>query len=258
MRTRDDPKTHWYPEAHFGGYTDADQVVVFYTRVRSLIEPSSVVLDVGCGRGGHTDELIPTRRRLRTLKGLSDRLIGLDVDPGASANPFVDEFHVIEQHGTWPVPAGSVDVLVGDYVLEHVEHPEVFFDECRRVLRPGGYLALRTTNSHSYFGLAARALPNRIHAGLVQRMYRSPRGEADVFPVRFRCNTITKIRAALERRNFQHCVYGHQADPAHFGFSPILYRVGVLHQRYAPDRVKPTIFVFAQLLPDGHPRLTPT
>ena len=118
-------------------------------------------------------------------------------------------------------------------------------------------MRLSVPSSRRAAGLAARALPNRIHAGLVQRMYRSPRGEADVFPVRFRCNTITKIRAALDRRNFQHCVYGHQADPAHFGFSPILYRAGVLHQRYAPDRVKPTIFVFAQLLPDSQPRLTP-
>jgi hypothetical protein len=41
-------------------------------------------------------------------------------------------------------------------------------------------------------------------------------------------------------------VYGYQSDPAHFGFSRALYALGVLHQRYAPRRIRTSIFVFAQ------------
>lgn len=41
----------YYPESRFGGFTDVDGTVAFYTRVQSLVEAGSVVLDVGCGRG---------------------------------------------------------------------------------------------------------------------------------------------------------------------------------------------------------------
>lgn len=50
----------------------------------------------------------------------------------------------------------------------------------------------------------------------------------------------------LERHGFEHFVYGYQSDPAHFGFSRILYAFGVLHQRMAPAAIEPAIFAFAE------------
>ena len=41
----------YYPESKFGGFTDIDGTMGSYTRTSSLIRSSSVVLDVGCGRG---------------------------------------------------------------------------------------------------------------------------------------------------------------------------------------------------------------
>jgi 2-polyprenyl-3-methyl-5-hydroxy-6-metoxy-1,4-benzoquinol methylase len=51
----------------FGGFSDIDQVTVFYTTVRALIDPSFTVLDIGCGRGKQLDDPVPARRRLNTL-----------------------------------------------------------------------------------------------------------------------------------------------------------------------------------------------
>jgi hypothetical protein len=61
-------------------------------------------------------------------------------------------------------------------------------------------------------------------------------------------NTLRAVRSMLERNGFRHCVYGYQSDPAHFGFSRILYAFGVLHQRIAPGAIKPAIFAFAERL----------
>jgi hypothetical protein len=44
---------------------------------------------------------------------------------------------------------------------------------------------------------------------------------------------------------FDHCVYGCQSEPAHYGFSRMLYALGVLHQRLVPAAIKPAIFAFA-------------
>lgn len=246
-RARLDPKLRYFPESQFGGYSDIDQLVVFYTRVRSLLKPSFTVLDIGCGRGKHAE----TRTARTSLKILNDQcktVIGIDVNPAARDNPFVDQFHLIDANSRWPIPDASVDLAVSDYVLEHVEDPDLFFSECRRVIRPGGYLCMRTTNALSYFGVAARVIPNRLHSAIVQRAYVNPRREEDVFPIRYRCNTVPTVRRALDRHGFQHCVYGYQSDPAHFGFSRAMYVLGVVHQRLAPRMIRTAIFVFARRL----------
>jgi SAM-dependent methyltransferase len=251
-RARPDPRARYFPESQFGGYSDIDQLVVFYTRVRSLLEPSFTVLDIGCGRGKHAQERTP-RSSLKILNDHCRTVIGIDVNPAARDNPFVDQFHLIGANSGWPLPDASVDLAVSDYVLEHVENPDLFFSECHRVIRPGGYLCMRTTNALSYFGVAARVIPNRLHPAIVQQAYVNPRKEEDVFPTVYRCNTVRAVRGALDRHGFQHCVYGYQSDPAHFGFSPALYFLGVVHQRLAPRRIRTAIFVFAQRRAGAHP-----
>jgi len=49
----------WYPERRFGGFTHVDGTVVFYTRVNSLLDRSTVVLDMGCGRGVAAEDPVP-------------------------------------------------------------------------------------------------------------------------------------------------------------------------------------------------------
>jgi SAM-dependent methyltransferase len=254
-RARPDPRARYFPESQFGGYSDIDQLVVFYTRVRSLLEPSFTVLDIGCGRGKHAEERT-ARSSLKILNDHCKTVIGIDVNPAARDNPFVDQFHLISANSGWPLPDASVDLAVSDYVLEHVENPDLFFSECHRVIRPGGYLCMRTTNALSYFGVAARVIPNGLHPAIVQQAYVSPRKEEDVFPTRYRCNTVSAVRRALDRHGFQHCVYGYQSDPAHFGFSRALYFLGVVHQRLAPRRIRTAIFVFARRRP-GEPAGAP-
>jgi len=48
-------------------------------------------------------------------------------------------------------------------------------------------------------------------------------------------------------------VYGYQSQPSSLAFSRPLYFLGTLHQRFAPKFLKPTIFAFAQRLPDYRP-----
>ncbi len=55
-------KERSYPETRFGGFTDIDGTVVFFNRVNSLIDSSSVVLDVGCGRGSYSEDSVPLRK----------------------------------------------------------------------------------------------------------------------------------------------------------------------------------------------------
>ena len=68
----------FYPEARFGGFSDVDGTITFYTRVQAMLSPDSVVLDVGCGRGaGLQDDSVVYRRELRRLRGRCQRVIGI-------------------------------------------------------------------------------------------------------------------------------------------------------------------------------------
>jgi SAM-dependent methyltransferase len=234
----------FYPESRLGGFTDVDGTVAFYNRVNAMITPQSVVLDVGCGRAEYQDDPVALRRGLRIFKGKAAKVIGIDLDPVALNNPFMDEVRLIEG-ARWPVEDTSVDVCVADFVMEHVADPDAFFAECRRVLKPGGLLSLRTTNWWNYFTMLARLIPERLH-GRVLRKAQPGRKDEDVFPKHYRCNTVSKLRAALLRHGFDGVAYGHEAEPSYLSFSRLAYTIGVLHQKFAPSFMRAAIFVHAR------------
>ncbi len=235
---------HFYPESRFGGFTQVDGTIAFYSRVQALARPDSVVVDFGCGRGAYAADPIPFRRNLRVLKGKVQRVIGLDAAPAGAENPFLDEFRC-QETSVWPLDNASADLIVCDNVLEHLPEPEVFFAEAYRVLRPGGMLCIRTPNRWNYVALLSRLIPNRRHAQVLAKA-KPGLGEEDIFPTFYRCNSLPALRAALTRQGFTALVYGYEAEPSYLSFSGLAYALGVMHQKLAPGFVKAALFAFAQ------------
>jgi ubiquinone/menaquinone biosynthesis C-methylase UbiE len=241
-----DYKSAYYPESEFGGFTDVDGTIAFYLRVNSLIDPSSVVLDIGCGRGAYRSDPVPLRRELRIFRGKVKKITGIDVSNAAKENPFIDEFYLIEEDSRWPVEDESVDLCLADYTLEHVGDPGLFFSECQRVLKPGGHLCIRTTNQLSYLGLFSKLVPNKIHARLLSKV-QDERKEEDVYITLYKCNTVRKIRQALSNYSFaSYVVYGYESEPSYASFSRAFYLAAVMHQQFAPQIIKVGIFAFAR------------
>jgi SAM-dependent methyltransferase len=235
----------FYPESKFGGFTDIDGTVAFFGRVNALLESSYVVLDVGCGRGEYSEDPVPFRRDLRNIKGKVAKVIGIDVDPHAQDNPFLDEFHLLSSE-RWPIEDSSIDLILCDYVLEHVSDPEQFFAEVRRVLKDGGCLCIRTPNRWSYIAIGATLIPNRYHSK-VTSVVQEGRKEEDVFPTFYKCNSTRKLRRIMKKQGFTSVVYSYEAEPSYLAFSKIAYFFGVLHQRLAPRFLKPALFAFGKI-----------
>ena len=235
----------FYPESKFGGFTDIDGTIAFYSRVNSLLQPSFVVLDLGCGRGSYREDKVQFRKNLRIMKGKVFKVIGIDVDKNARNNPFIDEFHLINGD-KWPIVSDSIDLIICDYVLEHVCNPNIFFREIKRVLKQGGILCLRTPNRWSYFAIAATIIPNKYHSKITS-FVQHKRDDDDVFPTVYKCNSFRKLRGILKDFGFSCVVYGYEAEPSYLHFSKIFYFIGVLYQRFAPGFLKTTIFSFGEL-----------
>jgi len=233
-----------YPESRFGGFTDCDGTVAFYSRVRALVPAEGTVLDVGCGPGNHSEDAVEFRRHLRDFRCNAREVIGIDVDSLGQSNPTIDRFVLVEEGSAWPLEANSVDLAVADCMLEHVRDPDHFLGECARLIRPGGYLCIRTPYIFSYFGLASLLIPSSARGAVIRRVQTNRKAE-DVYPAYYHCNTTRKLRRALSAHGFDACVYGYEAEPSYLSFSSLAYALGVVHQHLAPSFLRVALFAFA-------------
>lgn len=172
-----------------------DSAVVLFALAQSVATDASTIVDVGCGRGVFVDPE-GRGRRLHDLRAPGREVIGIDVDPVGADNPVLDEFRLITG-ASWPLADSSVDVVVCDWVLEHVQDPPAFVEQLRRVLRPGGVFCARTLNRRSLIALAARVVPNARHARVLAKV-QPGRVEQDVFPTAYRMNTRKALAPLLD------------------------------------------------------------
>jgi ubiquinone/menaquinone biosynthesis C-methylase UbiE len=95
-------------------------------------------------------------------------VIACDVDKAVLENPAADQALLMPDAQTIPVPSASVDLVVADYVLEHVAAPTELAKEIDRVLRPGGCTNRAQPPAHTCTRKVAAAkgssrhLPNQV------------------------------------------------------------------------------------------------
>ncbi len=237
--------TRVYPELDFGGFSRLDCSVPFLARAQAMALAATTILEVGCGRGQGNEDASEFRRSLRDFRAPGRRVLGIDVDPVAASNPWLDEFRRIGPDFRWPVEDGSVDFAFSDYVLEHVEDPAAYFAELRRVLKPGGTFLARTPCRNSYIAIAARLIPNALHARVLGRTQLG-RKEEDVFPTVYRANTRRALMRQLGQAGFETVVYAVEGEPWYMQFSSWLFRIMNVVHPLLPSFLRSTLIVMAR------------
>lgn len=227
----------------FGGYSERDGTVKFYSRVRSLVSNGACVVDWGCGRGADVIDLPSLyRSKLKDLRSDSVRVLGADVDEAARVNPIIDEFYLMTDGKCQEIESGSVDLVICDFVMEHVEEPIAFFSEIKRLLKPGGYFCARTTNKLGYVAIVAMLIPAGLHTWILSKVQPLRKSE-DVFPAPYLINTPATIKEKIEPDFDYHFQYEF-SDPAYFGDHRLgLILGGILHA-LLPRYLAPSLNVF--------------
>lgn len=97
-----------------------------------------------------------------------------------------------------PFDDESFDLILSEYVIEHVKDPMLAFQEMARVLKLGGHLLLLTPNLYSYKSIVAYLTPPKFHMWMGRIRY-GERQEEDMYPTVYRCNTAGRLtRATIE------------------------------------------------------------
>ena len=96
------------------------------------------LLDIGCGPGSIT----------RGLAAIVGTAIGIDpsheaIEEARTSDPDHRVGWLVASGEALPFSGGSFDVVFGHQVLQHVADPVLVLTEARRVLRPGGIVAVR-------------------------------------------------------------------------------------------------------------------
>lgn len=220
----------FYPEMGISGFSSVDGTVNFYQFVNSLIRPDMIMLDYGAGRGGsHIDDECLFRRNLIGFKGRVAKIIGADVDPVVESNPALDEAILIGPDGSIALPDNSVDLILSDWVFEHLPDPASAARELRRILKPGGWICARTPNRNGYVALGNRFIPDGLRGRILSRA-QPDRKNDDIFPAYYRLNSRSALKVHFPLSRFRHCIYGWNSEPSYvFQNLFVLYAFALVH-----------------------------
>jgi hypothetical protein len=120
--------------------------------------PGKDVLDLASGEGYGSALLAQVAR---SVVGID---VALEAVEHAAANYQADQLRFLQGSGTAiPLPDQCVDIVVSFETIEHLDAPETFLAEVRRVLRPGGCVVISTPDRDNYSPAGLAANPYHVH-----------------------------------------------------------------------------------------------
>ena len=196
----------------------------FEALARATLGAESRVLDLGCGRGGVMELL---------WRGVR-RAVGVDPDLGSLREHRAGLPLACARGEALPFAAGSFDVVLGLWVLEHLPDPAAVLGAVHSVLAAGGHFLFLTPNAGHPLLMLNRfswAFP-AVQKVLVPRFY--GRSESDTFRVRYRANTPARLRQLAAQTGFRVASQRTISDPTYLAFSEPGYRASVWLERLLP------------------------
>lgn len=208
---------------HYYGHPMYDGTNRFYDWVRRYTRRDTKLLNLGAGPA--------TRSAVRSFKGEVAWVTGADIDPIIFDNPEIDEAVLIKD-GRLPLPDASFDIVVSDYVLEHVERPAAFMGEVYRVLEPGGSFFFRTPNCMHYIALASAVTPHWFHEAISNRVRRIPADSHAPYPTFYRMNGRGRLRRLAQDAGFRAIELDMvETEPSYLMFNPVAFLMGTAYER---------------------------
>ena len=178
MNTRNLFDRFYYSDPSF-----VDGTTQFHHLCRKHIPTASRILEIGPGPSNPTSEFLAS----------IGSVVGVDVSDEIRDNNSLSASCVYDGR-VLPFRNACFDACVSDYVLEHIQHPALHFQEVARVLKPAAVYCFRTPNLWHYVTLGSKLLPHSVHLKLANRLRGLPSHAHDPYPALYRANTPRTIK----------------------------------------------------------------
>ena len=218
-----------------------DGTIEFYGRINAILKDSDSVLDLGAGKGSwYSLDNCSYRREIRNLKKKVKYLVGIDIDDAVLENPTTHKNMTMSLKKI-PLENNSMDIIVADWVLEHVLDTVEFSSEIYRVLKSGGVFCARTPHKYKYVSLFASLLKNKYHSKVL-KFIQPQRAEQDTFPTAYKLNTLQSIKKRFG--NYKNFSYLYASHPAYYADNQLLFKLFNWFHKILPTVMVSEIFVF--------------
>jgi ubiquinone/menaquinone biosynthesis C-methylase UbiE len=163
------------------------------------LSPDTVWIDAGCGARLLENDLEPLEN---WLLDHCKTIVGMDVSASSHRN-----IKSLIQGSLYDLPFAdnSLDLITCRMVVEHLSQPRDAFAESARCLRPGGAIVVLTPNLLNYGilanAVASKLLPEKLRLRIVRTL--DSRADKDIFPVRYKANTQSRLSQLLNASGLQ-------------------------------------------------------
>jgi len=162
---------------------------LFENWIKESLKLDTIWVDAGCGKNSLVYE----------FENLAPNGTGIDVveHPERSAS---DKKFINASLEKIPFEDSSVDVIISNMVVEHIENIEKVMSEYYRILKTEGSFIFRTTNKFYPTLLAGHLFPKKLKDKIIYSLFGVK--SHDVFETRYPMNTLKKIKTALPSYGF--------------------------------------------------------
>jgi len=162
--------------------------------------PGQIVLDIGAGKDC---PFLPF-----TKEPQGHLIIAVDNSAEQLCSNLLLERKIVADAAVRGLPfrESSIDLIVSQSVVEHLRDNAVFFENCARILRPGGLLIHTFPCKFAPFALINQLLPNKLTRRLLALF--QPQWQEDCgFPAFYDRCYFSAVRALLEHNGFENAQF---------------------------------------------------
>lgn len=193
---------------------------VYDDLLKGYAKKENVLLDAGCGKKGIMNK----------YKGRFELSIGIDLSLSAIKQNTSLDGYALANLDHIPFPDGSFDIIISQWVVEHMPDPESCFREFYRVLKKGGGLILVTNSIYHPIMFFSSIFPEGFR-DRIKNMILPPEIEEDTFPTYYRCNSLKKMEEVLSGIGFSKAFDTYVGDASFFIFSKFLFPLLLLYEK---------------------------
>lgn len=190
----------------------------FRKYLKNYINNESIILDAGCGDNGMISE----------FKSLPKSIIGIDINENLLSKNNIVNKKIISSLEHIPLESNSIDIVISEFVLEHLQNPILAFKEIFRVLKPKGTFIFITPNVINPVMTLSNILPYEWHKLLRKILLKK---QEEPHPTYYKANTYRKLIKLCKNSGFNEFQILRAGNPEYLGFCKPLVLPAILFEK---------------------------